>query len=61
MKSLKLIEMFSNMKSSPMDFRKSINETDILIFASAIAPAKNSQDFLNNIVLVQEFLELTKG
>ena len=53
--------VFSNMKSSPMDFRKSINETDILIFASAIAPAKNSQDFLDNIVLVQEFLELTRG
>jgi nucleoside-diphosphate-sugar epimerase len=53
--------VFSNMKSSPMDFRESINETDILIFASAIAPAKNSQDFLDNIVLVQEFLELTRG
>ena len=53
--------VFSNLKSSPVDFRKSINETDILIFASAIAPAKNSQDYLDNIVLLQEFLELTRG
>lgn len=49
---------FSKFKLSPSTFRNSIEPSDVIVFAAAKVPAKTSLDFLENIIIVQEFIEL---
>ena len=52
---------FSKLKLSPSTFRNSVEPTDVIVFAAAKAPAKTSLDFLENMILVREFMELIDG
>ncbi len=52
---------FSKFKLSPAVFRDSLESSDVIVFAAAKAPAKTNLDFIENLVLVQEFIELING
>jgi UDP-glucose 4-epimerase len=49
---------FSKFKLLPSTFRNSIEPSDVIVFAAAKVPAKTSLDYLENIRLVREFIEL---
>ena len=52
---------FSEIKSTPIHFQKTLEPTDIIIFCAAIVPAKTSKDFIDNMILVNDFINLTNG
>jgi UDP-glucose 4-epimerase len=52
---------FSKIKLLPSTFRNSVEPSDVIVFAAAKAPAKTSLDFLENMILVREFMELIDG
>ena len=52
---------FSEIKSTPIHFQKTLEQTDIIIFCAAIVPAKTSKDFTDNMILVNDFINLTNG
>lgn len=52
---------FFELTTSPLKFRNIIGESDIIVFAAAKAPSKTNVDFLENMFLVQEFVNLVNG
>jgi UDP-glucose 4-epimerase len=49
---------FSRFKNNPDEFRGILTPMDVIIFCSAIVPAKDDKDFSDNIILVKDFIEL---